>query len=344
MRLFFHKLTHWEYWPFFPVYFPVIFLWSWYSIRARSIFFFNASNPTIKNGGFMAESKKEIYNLIPKQYYPKTELVKEKTPFPEVRRLLEQSGIRYPLIAKPDIGLRGSAVRKIHTPDELSAYHDKADFDYLLQDLIPYANEFGIFYVRYPHEKKGKITGIVGKEYLIVEGDGVSSIENLIRRNPRYELQLKALRRDYGKKLLDVLPEGEKKNLVPYGNHARGAKFIDESYRATQKLTDTIDEICRQIPGFYFGRLDVMYNTFEELERGENFLLVELNGAASEPTHIYDPGHSVFFAWKELMRHITYMYQISVANHKNGAPYLSHKAGMEQYRRHLEQSKKIVGF
>lgn len=339
-----HRLTHWEYWPFFPVYFPVIFLWIWYSLKARSIFFFSASNPTIKNGGFMAESKKEIYDLIPQKYYPKTELVRRKTDFGEVRQWLEKSGIRFPLIAKPDIGLRGSAVKKIEDIGGLSAYHDKADFDYLIQDLIPYAKESGIFYVRYPHQKKGSITGIVGKEFLIVEGDGVSSVEELVRKKPRYELQLKALRREYGRQLSEVLPKGEKKNLVPYGNHARGAKFIDETHRATPALADTIDGICQQVPGFYFGRLDVMYNTFEELERGENFLLVELNGAASEPTHIYDPKHSVFFAWKELLRHITYMYEISVMNHKNGAPYLPHKTGMEQYRLHLEQSKKIVNF
>jgi hypothetical protein len=35
-----------------------------------------------------------------------------------------------------------------------------------------------------------------------------------------------------------------------------------------------------------------MYNV-EELEQGINFSIVELNGA--EPTHIYDPKHSLFF-------------------------------------------------
>jgi len=99
-----------------------------------------------------------------------------------------------------------------------------------------------------------------------------------------------------------------------------------------------------QIPGFYFGRLDVMYNTIEELECGENFSVVELNGAASEPTHIYDPKHSLFFAWKELARHITYMYEIGVINNKNGTPYLDHKVGLREYRLHLEQSKKIINF
>jgi hypothetical protein len=37
-------------------------------MKAKSIFSF-ASNPTIKNGGFIMVSK-AIYNLIPQKYYP----------------------------------------------------------------------------------------------------------------------------------------------------------------------------------------------------------------------------------------------------------------------------------
>ncbi|TRX01127.1 ATP-grasp domain-containing protein [Flavobacterium gawalongense] len=344
MKLLFHKITHWEYWPFQIVYIPIYFLWAFYSLKAKSIFFFNASNPTIKNGGFMMESKKAIYDLIPQRYYPKTELIIEGTSLEEILKIIEFSGIKYPLIAKPDIGLRGSGVKKIDTVADLKRYAEKANFDYVVQDLIPFENEVGIFYVRYPHEKKGEITGIVSKEFLIISGDGIATIEQLIRKNPRYELQLKVLKQEYGKKLLKVLPKGEKLNLVPYGNHARGAKFIDGSHWITPKLTDTINEMCLQIPGFYFGRLDVMYTTLDELEQGKNFSIVELNGAASEPTHIYDPKHSLLFAWKELARHITYMYEISVVNHKNGSPYLAHKAGMKEYCLHLEQSNKIVNF
>lgn len=290
------------------------------------------------------ESKKAIYGLIPQQYYPKTKLVIEGTPLEEIQKTVENSGIQYPFIAKPDIGLRGSAVKKIHNSDELQAYNNKANFDYVVQDLIPFENEVGIFYVRYPNQKTGKITGIVSKEFLIIAGDGVSTTEDLIKKNPRYELQLNVLKQEYGSELLSVLPKGEKLNLVPYGNHARGAKFIDGSHWISSKLTETINEMCLQIPGFYFGRLDVMYNSWEELERGENFSIVELNGAASEPTHIYDPKHSLFFAWKELARHITYMHEISVLNHEKGIPYLAHKEGMKEYRLHLEQSNKIVNF
>lgn len=344
MRLFLHKLFNWEYWPFQIVYIPIYFLWAFYALKSRTIFFFNASNPTIKNGGFMAESKKEIYEIIPQKYYPKTNLVLEKSNFENVLSEIEKSQIKLPFIAKPDIGLRGSAVKKIDAIDELKTYHDKANFDYLVQDLIPFPNEVGIFYVRFPSEKKGKITGIVSKEFLIVEGDGISSVKDLIVRNPRYALQLKILKQEYGDQLKDILMKGEKRNLVPYGNHARGAKFIDSSNLISDKLTKVIDDLCQEIPEFYFGRLDVMYDNWADLENGKNFAIVEINGAASEPTHIYDPKHSIFFAWKELARHITYMYKISVENHKKGFPYLAHKEGMKEYKLHLEQSSKIVNF
>lgn len=290
------------------------------------------------------DSKMEIYDLIPQKYFPKTRLVKANSSFLEVLKISQEADLSYPMIAKPDMGLRGTAVKKIDSPDDLKAYSEKADFDYLVQDMIPFSNEVGIFYVRYPNEKQGRITGIVAKEFLIINGDGVSTIENLIKNNPRFEMQLKVLKQEYGAKLQEILSKGESINLVPYGNHARGAKFIDGTHWITPKLTETINEMCLQIPGFYFGRLDVMYNSFEELERGENFLLVELNGASSEPTHIYDPKHSLFFAWKELARHIRYMFEISMVNHKKGIPFLTKKVGFEQLKLDAEMKKKIVSF
>lgn len=292
----------------------------------------------------MAESKKEIYDLIPQKYYPKTELIPDNDDFEKVLLVFQNSNIQFPFIAKPDIGLRGSAVKKIHNLEELKSYNQNANFDYLIQELIPYENEVGIFYVRFPHEQIGRITGIVSKEFLAVTGNGFSTVEELIKDNPRFELQLKNLQKEYGEKLFEIPLKGQFLNLVPYGNHARGAKFIDGSNWITPELTHTINNLCTQIDGFYFGRLDIMYRSFSELSKGNQFMVVELNGAGSEPTHIYDPKHSLFFAWKELARHITYMYKISVSNHKTGAPYLSHKVGMSEYRKHLEQSNKIVNF
>lgn len=344
MKLFFHKVTHWEYWPFQVVYIPIYFIWTYYAIRAKSVFFFNASNPKIKNGGFIMESKKEIYDSIPQKYYPKTILIREKTSLENIINALEEKKINFPLIAKPDIGLRGSAVKKIKSIPELKTYSEKANFDFLLQDLIPFRNEVGIFFVRHPNEQNGKITGIVAKEFLILTGNGVSTMEDLIQHTPRFQLQLEILRAEYGEQLQQILQKGESINLVPFGNHCRGAKFMDFSNKITPELTAMMNDLCAQIPEFYFGRFDIMYTSFNELERGENFLIVEINGAGSEPTHIYDPKHSIWFAWKELSRHLMYMYQISVENHKRGMPYLDYKAGMREYKLHIAQNNKITNF
>lgn len=342
MKLFFHKLTHWEYWPFQVVYVPIYFLWIFYAIRARSLFFFNASNPTIQNGGFMNESKIKIYDLIPQKYYPVTQMIDTSTSFEKAKTIQETASIHFPFIAKPDIGLRGSGVKKINSIQDFENYHRKADFNYLIQNLIPYSNEMGVFFVRFPNETLGRITGIVAKEFLIVEGDGVSTIEQLICKNPRFAFQLQAIKKDTAILMKEVLEPHEKRNLVPFGNHARGAKFIDASHWITPKLTATFNEICSQIDGFYFGRLDVMYQSISDLEMGQHFSIVEINGAGSEPTHIYDPKHSLFFAWKELARHITYMFQISKQNHERGCAYLTFKEGMREYQMHLQHSRKII--
>lgn len=298
----------------------------------------------MRNGGFFMDSKKEIYDLIPQKYYPNTIFIKENTSSKQLHEIFEKAGFSFPLIVKPDMGLRGSAVKKVNNFNQLFEYNSLANFDYLLQDVIPFSNEVGIFYVRFPNKRNGKITGIVGKEFLEVVGDGKLTIEQLVKQNPRFEMQLTSLKKEYGTKMNIVLQKGEKLNLVPLGNHCRGSKFLDCSHLISDKLIKVIDEICLQIPEFYFGRMDVMYNTWEELESGINFQIIELNGAASEPTHIYDPKHSIFFAWKELARHISYMYKISIANNKRGYNFLSHKEGMLQYRLHNEMVKKYDKF
>jgi len=151
-------------------------------------------------------------------------------------------------------------------------------------------------------------------------------------KDPRYHFQLGALQKIYGEELNTVLQKDEVKNMVPYGNHARGAKFIDVSHWADETFTASFNHICKQIPEFYFGRLDIMYSNYEALREGKNFTIIELNGAGSEPTHIYDPKHSVFFAWKEIARHFKLLYKISVKNHQRGFRYLTVKEGMQMFR------------
>ncbi|MDK2773185.1 MAG: D-alanine--D-alanine ligase [Flavobacterium sp.] len=344
LRLTWHKITHWEYWPYQVVYTPVYFQYLYYAFRTRSFFYFNASNPTIKNGGFFMESKKEIYDLIPQQYYPKTILINKGTSLDEIINIIKENNINFPFIAKPDTGLRGTAVKKIDTKETLISYTNKANFNFLIQEFIPFTNEIGLFYVKLPNQTKGKITGIVSKEFLILKGNGKESIKELLLKDPRYEFQLEVLQKEYGDKLNQILSENESINLVPYGNHCRGTKFIDFSHFITPKLEETFTHICNQINGFHYGRMDIMFDSFEKLENGKNFQIVEINGAISEPTHIYDPNHSLWYGWKELTRHFHYLYKISKYNKKQGATYLSFKEGISEFKKHIQFYNTILKF
>src|SRR5678810_960118 len=95
-RPFFIKLFNWEYWPFNVVYGPLFLYWFFLCLKARSFFFFNTSNPTIKNGGFLMESKKEIYDLIPAELYPKTLLITYGMDYKMIRNKIAQANLRFP--------------------------------------------------------------------------------------------------------------------------------------------------------------------------------------------------------------------------------------------------------
>lgn len=285
------------------------------------------------------ESKNEIYQLMPEQFYPKTILVRPEDRIEITERKMSQAGIGFPCIVKPDIGMKALAVKQILNIDQLENYQNKLGRTYLIQELINFPNELGIFYARMPHQAEGSITGIVSKEYLTITGNGKDSMLQLIKQNPRSFSQFEQLKKMYGSELSAVLAKGKNFVLVPFGSHTRGAKFLDFSSMRNEELQHTINQICINVSGFYFGRLDIRYKNFKELCAGKNFSIIEINGAGAEPTHIYDPKHSLLFAWKEILKHWKLLYRISISNHKNGIPYLSYDQGMEMIRSNKKLEK-----
>jgi hypothetical protein len=341
-RPIFIRLLHWEYWNFHVVYAPIYIYWIWLCIKSRSLFFFNTANPSIKNGGFLMESKKAIYDLVPEEYYPATLFFNAGTSIEEITMQLQGSQLKFPLIGKPDMGMRGMSVQKLESIAEVEAYSKASRVDFLLQTYVDFKNEVGIFYYRYPTDRNGQVSGIVSKEFLIVVGDGVSTIDALLRKDNRFILQIPVLQKTYGDKLKIVLQNNEEYLLVPYGNHCRGAKFIDASNLIDEQLTHVIDRVCKQVKGFYFGRLDIRYNTWEELRAGK-FSIIELNGAGSEPAHIYDPKHSIFFAWREIVRHLDILYKISRMNHQfKKMPYMELRKGLAMFNENASYTRMIT--
>lgn len=332
MSRFFYRLIRFEYWPFSIFYIPVYFYFTWLAIRNRSFFFFTASNPNIEFGGMLGESKKEIFDQIPAEYIPITLRFEPEVTIKEIELHLRSSAINYPLICKPDIGERGWMVEKITDVKELTLYLEKIKVPFLVQEFIDYPIELGVFYIRRPSKKTGEITSLVRKEFLSVTGDGTSSVRELLYENRRAELNFD-LSSAFHRYLLDHIPKKNEKFIVePIGNHCRGTTFFDESENISTKLVQQFDKIARRIPEFYFGRFDLRCRSIAELEEGRNFRILELNGAGSEPGHIYQPGYPILKAYGEIMRHLRLLGEISRENKNNGHKFWTIGEGLRKLR------------
>ncbi len=318
MKVWWHKLWHWEYWPAEIIYFPTFLIWGYFAIRFRSLSFYKYANPGIENGGLLGESKEKIYRLLPEGSYPKTVLIHFGQEH-KIEKLITEHHFQFPCIVKPDIGLRGIAVQRVHSIEEILEYSKALKQNFLIQELVEYPNEIGLFYYRLPGASHGKISGITLKNFLTVEGNGRHTLEQLLSQVPRHAMQIPKLRANMD--LSTILPAGVKECLVPYGNHNRGTEFLNGAAHITPKLEAYFDSLLRNVEGFYFGRLDIRYTDFDSLEKGRHYSIIELNGVASEPTHIYDPKHTFWAGQKEIFRHQRIMFEVikdSIRTHTEG--------------------------
>ncbi len=72
------------------------------------------------------------------------------------------------------------------------------------------------------------------------------------------------------------------------------------------------------MPEFYFGRFDVRYDSLEDLRAGRNFWLIEVNGAGSESTHIWDRTTRLRDAYSFLFFQQRTLFEIGAANRARG--------------------------
>lgn len=321
----FIKLTQWEHWPAFLYYLPLMPFFALRAIKGGHLIHFILANPGILYSGNGSESKYKTLSLVPESMRPKSFLASASENIESVRAQLKGLEFRYPLIAKPDVGFRGYLVKKIDTENEMLRYLEKVRSDVIIQEFIPFEKELGIFYHRFPGEKKGKITSVTIKKFIKVTGDGKSDLSRLIMNDDRAFLYVDLFKKIHKDKMNFIYPEGERITLSVIGNHSKGTQFINGNHLINDALENFINEVCLQIEGWYYGRLDIKYESMEKLLRGESFKILEINGIISEPTHIYDATHkdaSFFQALKEINHHWSIMGEIGKQVHtQQGIPY-----------------------
>jgi len=317
-------------------YVPLILQWIGLGIRYRSLMLPTVANPRIELAGLFGESKVSYLNQVlgeeRKWLAPYTSLVRDQNVPAEmdVKTALvrmSEAGIAFPIVAKPDIGWRGYGVRFVPDVAALRAYIGSfpAGARFILQKNIGYEGEAGVFYIRQPDEPHGRVPSLTFRYFPFVVGDGRSTVRELIRREPRanWKAPLHFGTRDehqgIAREQLENVPAvGEVCRLAFIGSNRVGGLYRDARAYITPELERRFDSISRSIPEFYIGRYDIRFASVDQLQRGEGFSIIEINGAGAEAIHVWDPNMGLSEIYRTLFAYQATMFKIGDKNRSRG--------------------------
>lgn len=317
-------LSFFEFWPGWMFYTPVVIHWLLLGLRYGDFSLPTAANPRITTGGLCGESKLSILNQVgPDAAHliaPACGVLARPDGVAAAEDAMQSFGLRYPVVAKPDIGCNGAGVRLLQDRNGLDRYLKAfpPGETVVLQGYVSDPNEAGIFYVRHPHEKQGRITSMTIKKPPVVIGDGRSTLRALIMADERARLVPHLYMPRLADRLESVPLQGETVPLVFVGNHCKGSIFEDGRGLVTPALTEAIERLARSMPDFFFGRIDVRFESVAQLRRGEGFKVIEINGVGSEATHVWDPRTRLLDAWRTQFFHYGATFRIGAANRRRG--------------------------
>ncbi len=315
------RRSQWEFWPLWFFYLPVFGWIAWLALRYRSLTVFTVANPAIPESGFIGESKSDILDGLDREWVAPYERIAGALPADEkiarVRDFVAAQRLVLPIVLKPDAGQRGNGVKIARDWDQIEQYCATARMDFLVQEFVA-GREYGVFYVRLPDQPQGRIFSITDKRLPSVTGDGRRTLEELVLADPRAvclaPLYLEAL----GGRCSEIPVLDEEVRLTELGTHCRGAVFLDGGRLLTPSLETAIETMSQSYRGFYFGRYDIRVPSREDLQRGRNLKVVELNGVTSEATHIYDPEVSLWRAYRTLFRQWQLAFETGKRNRNRG--------------------------
>ncbi len=278
---------------------------AWLAVKYRGVSLPTIANPSFRNGGIVGESKIEVLQVLmstaPESVADGYVLAAGELAdrLRTLQGICEEHSISYPLVLKPNVGQRGEGFKLVASLAEAEQYLEAVDADVVLQRYVGDEKEIGVFYYRFPGSRRGEILAITEKVFPAIVGDGVRTFEELLSGDDRASLIAGTYLKRFPKLRGRVLPAGERVRLVEAGNHCQGCIFRDGSHLASDALRDRINQISRQVPGFFIGRYDIRYSSDDDLLRGENFKIIELNGAASERTAIWATNQRPFWMFRK---------------------------------------------
>lgn len=323
-------LSFYEFWPTKLFYIPVTISWLLLSIRHGCATLPTVANPLFPVGGLVGESKEAVLARVggrSRSTVARFAVLTHsgdnsdfKIECKRAERLMRDNNISYPAVVKPDVGCRGVGVQIVRNGDQLFSYLSgfPPNGRVMIQELVPHEGEAGVFYVRFPGEEKGFIFSLTLKYSPFVTGDGKNSLRKLIENDRRAGLIKHIYFQRHKAQLDDIIPANQNFRLAFTGSHSRGAIFRNGNHYITPQMRKAFDRIADDTPEFYFGRYDVRFSDYRELQRGTGFKIVEINGAGGEATHIWDRKTPILEAYGTLLRQYRYLFEIGARNRRRG--------------------------
>lgn len=317
-----------EFWPNWLIYAPVTFQWLYLSLKYRSLTLPLIANPGIRLSGMVGVPKSELLaqasgqcaeSILPWFIHQINDETKEQQA-KSVMQQMQLKNLHFPLVCKPDIGCRGSGVKLVKNNQQLEEYLAAypTGSSIMLQKLASYEAEAGLFFVRYPNQPSGKIISLALKYMPYVIGDGKKTLKELIDQDERASQLAHLYHQRHKHKLDEIIPAGKSYRLIFSASHCRGAVFKNAEHLITPELTQTINDICAQIPEFYYGRMDIKFADVEQLKHGRSIEIVEINTASSESLHIWDSDTKYRDAMKALFFQYRTLFTIGQQNKQRG--------------------------
>lgn len=341
------RWSRFEFWPGWVVYPLLLPTWVRGWLRTGHTMAFTACNPGIEaGGGVVGESKHAIMAALARDAQAaglarglretvcRTELIGEGDAAERAKRV-EALGWGWPLILKPDAGYRGFSVRLVRSGQEAARYFAMMPRAAVAQPFHPGPGEVGVVWVRDRRPgggaaaragRIGRIFSVTLKEFPAVVGDGVRTVEELVRSHGRYRLQAGVFLERLGAGAGRTPRAGERVALGVAGNHCQGALFRDGAHLVTPELEGAVDALCGAFrgrsaePSLDMCRMDIRYADEAALRRGElePGSIVELNGTLGESTNIYDPNKPVSWSLGVLREQWRLMYELGGERVRSG--------------------------
>ncbi|GBR54529.1 D-alanine--D-alanine ligase [Neokomagataea thailandica NBRC 106555] len=293
-------------------------------VRYGNLGIATAANPRIETGGLCGESKASILDMAGKYA---SESIARYAVFPSglhayasAMQLIKELDLSFPVVIKPDIGCNGTGVKCIASAEQLADILPlyPAQINLMVQELITHTVEVGIFYIRHPGSARGEITSLTYKTSPTLVGDGVSTLKSLLQQRTDLSHAADLYFKRISKKEDLILKKDEVFPLVFTGNYCKGSVFHDGKKDITSELVTSIDKILQDVPDFYFGRIDAKVPSIDDLKKGKDIRIIEINGLGAEAIHIWDPKTSLLEAYKTQIKHYGAAFRIGADNRKRG--------------------------